>query len=84
MIDKVKQEIISLKLPEEFLKISTECARTLNLSRSAYIREAIARMNQETYSQIKFRRMAKASLKVRKESMRVNREFSEIEQDIEA
>lgn len=71
---------ISLKLPEDVLKASRRCADTLHLSRAAYIRRAIERMNRQTQALLRARRLAEASKKVRKESMRVNREFAAIEQ----
>jgi predicted transcriptional regulator len=71
---------ISLKLPEDVLKTSRRCADTLHLSRAAYIRRAIERMNRQTEAILRAKRLAEASKKVRKESMRVNREFAVIEQ----
>lgn len=70
---------ILLKLPEHMLEISYRCARTLHLPISAYFRQAIERMNHETQAQLRSERLAKASKKVRKESLRVNREFDAIE-----
>ncbi len=70
---------ISLKLPDDVLETSRRCADTLNLSRAAYIRRAIERMNRQTQALLLARRLAEASKKVRKESMRVNREFAAIE-----
>jgi len=71
---------ISLKLPEDVLETSRRCADTLHISRAAYIRRAIERMNRQTQAWLRAKRLADASKKVRKESMRVNREFSAIEQ----
>lgn len=70
---------ISLKLPEELIESSRRCAAAMRLSRAAYIRCAIERMNRETLAQIRARRLAEASRKVRKESMRVNAEFAAFE-----
>lgn len=72
---------ISLKLPDDLLRKSADCAEAVHLSRAEYIRRAIDRMNRETESRIRADRLAKASKKVRKESMRVNREFSAVEDD---
>jgi len=72
---------ISLKLPEDVLETSRRCAETLRLSRAAYIRRAIERMNRQTQALLRAKRLADASKKVRKESMRVNRQFSAIEHD---
>lgn len=75
---------ILLKLPEDILEASRRCADTLHLSRAAYIRRAIERMNQQTQTVLRARRLAEASKKVRKESLRVNREFAAIEQTPDA
>lgn len=39
---------ISLKLLEDVLEASLRCADTLHLSRAAYIRRAVERMNRQT------------------------------------
>lgn len=70
---------ISLKLPEDLLSKSSQCAEAARLSRAEYIRLAIERMNRETEARIRAERMAEASRKVRKESMKINAEFSVIE-----
>lgn len=70
---------ISLKLPDDLLETSQRCAKTLHLSRAAYIRRAIERMNRETRAQLRARRLAESSKKVRQESMKVNAEFAAIE-----
>ncbi|MGE0643777.1 MAG: CopG family transcriptional regulator [Nitrospira sp.] len=75
---------ISLKLPDDLLKVSTKLAESLHLSRAAYIRRSLERMNQETERQLRAERMTRASLKVRKESMAVNAEFAEVERDPDA
>ena len=75
---------ISLMLPEHVIEISRRCADTLHLSRAAYIRRAIERMNRQTQALLRAKRLADASKKVRKESMRVNREFAAIERDLDA
>lgn len=75
---------ISLKLPDKLLELSGQCAKTLRLTRSEYIRRAIERMNRETRSVVRAKRLAEASKKVRKESMRVNAEFAAIERDPDA
>jgi predicted transcriptional regulator len=70
---------ISLKLPDDLLEASGRCAGVLRLSRAEYIRQAIERMNRETRAQLRARRLAEVSRKVRKESMRVNAEFAGFE-----
>jgi predicted transcriptional regulator len=70
---------ISLKLPDDLLATSNRCAKTLHLSRAAYIRRAIERMNRDTRAQLRAKRLAEVSKKVRQESMKVNAEFAAIE-----
>jgi hypothetical protein len=54
------------------------------MSRAEYIRRAIERMNRDTRAQLRAKRLAEVSRKVREESMRVNAEFAAIEQDPDA
>ena len=75
---------ISLKLSKELLEASDRCAAALELPRAEYIRQAIVRMNRETQKRLRAQRLAEASRKVRKESMRVNAEFAAIERDPDA
>jgi metal-responsive CopG/Arc/MetJ family transcriptional regulator len=77
-------ESISLKLTGDLLKTSERCARTLGIPRAEYIRRAIERMNREAEARARAQRIARASRKVRKESMRVNAEFAAIERDPDA
>jgi metal-responsive CopG/Arc/MetJ family transcriptional regulator len=75
---------ISLKLPEALLQDCRECAEALKLPRAEYIRRAIERMNRETRARVRARRLADASRKVRRESLKVNAEFAAIERDPDA
>jgi len=75
---------ISLNLPEDVLEASSEAARTLRLSRAAYIRRAVERMNRVIEARQRAERMAQASKKCRAESLRVNAEFAAIERDPDA
>ena len=75
---------ISLKLPDELAEASGRYAEVLKLSRSEYIRQAVEEMNRKTRALLRARRLAEASRKVRKESLRVNAEFSAIERDPDA
>ena len=72
---------ISLNLPEDVLDASSAAADALRLSRAAYIRKAIERMNHETAARLRAEKMAQASIKCGAESMRVNAEFDAIEGD---
>ncbi|MBI4874300.1 MAG: hypothetical protein HY822_06685 [Acidobacteria bacterium] len=67
---------IALKIPEELLEASQRCASSLHVPRAEYIRTAIDRMNRRTLRQMRARRMAEVSRRVRAESMAVNEEFS--------
>ena len=75
---------ISLKLPEDLLDESRRHAQALKISRSEYMRRAIERMNREARAQLRAKRIAAASRKVRTESMKVNAEFAAIERDPDA
>jgi len=72
---------ISLRIPETLLDEVSHLARARHLPRSEYIRRALDRMNRETESEIRQRRIADASRRVRKTSMDVNAEFDVIEYD---
>jgi hypothetical protein len=75
---------ISLKLPDDLLDASRECAEALRVPRAEYIRRAIERMNRETRDRLRAQRLANASRKVRRESRKVNAEFAAIERDPDA
>jgi len=77
-------ESISLKLPQDLLETSERCAKALGIPRAEYIRRAIERMNREAEARARAERIAGASRKVRKESMRLNAEFARIERDPDA
>ncbi len=77
-------ESISLKLPEELLESSDRCAKAMGIPRAEYIRRAMERMNREAEARARSERMARASRKVRRESMRVNAEFAAVERDPDA
>jgi len=84
IFDGHSMESISLKLPQELLETSDRCARALGIPRAEYIRRAVERMNRETEARTRAGRIAAASRKVRKESMRVNAEFARIEREPDA
>lgn len=70
---------VSIRLPDDLLKEADKRARELHIPRAAYIRRAIEALNAEVTSQQRRDRIMKASRRVRSESMRVNAEFSAIE-----
>ena len=69
------------KLPKDLLATTDRCAKVLGISRAEYICRALERMNRDVEARARVERMARASRKVRLESMRVNAEFSAIERD---
>ena len=75
---------ISLKLPDEVLKVAGRLADALDVSRAEYIRRAVEQMNRDTRRRLTARHLRDASHKVRGESMTVNAEFDAIEQDVDA
>ena len=75
---------ISLKLPDDLLHASGECAEALRVPRAEYIPRAIERMNRETRAHLRGKRLADASRKVRRESQKANVEFAAIERDPDA
>lgn len=75
---------ISVKLPDDLLKRCTRFAQSLRVSRAAYIRQSLERMNRETERRLRAYRLTRASQKVRAESLRVNAEFDAIETDPDA
>ncbi len=75
---------ISLKLPDALLKASNRYAESLRLSRAAYIRRSIERMNRDTERRLRAERLARASRKVRGESLRINEEFAAFEREPDA
>jgi metal-responsive CopG/Arc/MetJ family transcriptional regulator len=75
---------ITLKLPEDLLDASDQCADALKIPRAEYIRQALAKMNREMAARRRARRLAEVSRRVRGESMRVNAEFARIERDVDA
>jgi predicted transcriptional regulator len=70
---------LSLRLPDELLHEVDNYAEQLHLPRAAYVRKALEQMNAAVSAQQRRTRLMEASLKVRGESMRVNDEFSAIE-----
>jgi metal-responsive CopG/Arc/MetJ family transcriptional regulator len=80
---KVYMKAISLKWPDDLLESSGRYAKALRLSRAEYIRNATEKMNRETAARLRAKRLAAVSLRVRKESMRVNAEFAATERDVD-
>ena len=72
---------ISIRLPDNVLDEVDKIAKDLNLPRTAYLRQAILSMNSKVKEERRRTRIMKLSRRVRKESMRINAEFSEVEHD---
>jgi len=72
---------ISIRLPEDILNEVDQIAKDLKVPRTAYLRQAILSMNNKIKEDRRRARFMKLSRRVRKESMRVNAEFSEVEHD---
>ncbi len=72
---------ISIRLPDDILNEVDKIAKDLNVPRTAYLRQAILAMNGKVKEDRRRARIMKLSRRVRKESMRVNAEFSEVEHD---
>jgi hypothetical protein len=70
---------ISLRIDDALLDEVTSQAKELHLTRTEYLRRAIAEMREKIARDLRRRRLQEASRKVRAESMLVNREFAEIE-----
>lgn len=72
---------ISIRLPDNVLNEVDKIAKDLNVPRSAYLRQAILSMNSKVREERRRARVMKLSRRVRKESMRINAEFIEVEHD---
>jgi len=72
---------ISIRLPDNVLNEVDKIAKDLNVPRTAYLRQAILTMNSKVKEDRRRARVIKLSRRVRKESMRINAEFSKVEHD---
>ena len=72
---------ISIRLPEDILDEVDQIAKDLKVPRTAYLRKAILSMNKKIKEEKRRARIMKVSRRVREESMRINEEFSEVEND---
>ncbi len=70
---------ITVRLPDHLFKELDDQSKKLKVSRALYVRKALEHLNQEINAQNRRERLKKVSLKVRSESMKVNAEFSEVE-----
>lgn len=74
--------IMTIRLSNELLSETKKSSKMLRLTHTAYVRSAIMKMNQAVLADKKKRQLQSASLKVRNESMKVNKEFDAIDYDI--
>ncbi len=74
---------ISLRLPNSLLEEIDEMAKELKVSRAEYIRRALESSNEEIHRRMLKARFFDASQKVRKDSVKINKEFAGIEHDPE-
>jgi metal-responsive CopG/Arc/MetJ family transcriptional regulator len=72
---------ISIRIQDDVLSEVDKIARELNVPRTEYLRRAILAMNRKVSEDKRRTRIMKLSNRVRKESMQVNAEFSEVEHD---
>ena len=75
--------MVSVRLNDKLFEAMKAHSQALHLSQTEYIRAAIERMNAEAEQAQRAQQLQKASLRVRKDSMTINKEFSQIEQDPE-
>jgi metal-responsive CopG/Arc/MetJ family transcriptional regulator len=72
---------ISVRLPGDLLNEIDQRAKELNIPRAEYVRKALQNLNASVTAQQRRTRLMKISQRVREESMKVNAEFSEVEDD---
>lgn len=72
---------ITVRLDEKLMEIVAQQAQALHLSKSDYIRRAIEEINRQMEAQEIRQSLMRASLECRAESVRINKEFSNIEGD---
>lgn len=70
---------ISMRIDEELLSEMDRQAKALHLTKSEYLRRAINEMREKVARDLGRQRLQEASRKVRRENMRINREFAEFE-----
>ena len=70
---------ITVRLPDHLFQELDSYSKKLKISRALYVRKALEHLNREMETQRRRERLKEVSLKVRNESLRVNAEFSEIE-----
>ncbi|MFP3011978.1 MAG: ribbon-helix-helix protein, CopG family [Rickettsia sp.] len=74
---------LTVRLPDDLAEEVAKRAKKLHISRSQYIRRSIETMNKSLYEQERKEKLFAISMRTRKESMKINSEFSNIEHDPE-
>lgn len=72
---------LTVRLPKKVINELDDRAKKLHITRSEYVRQSIESMNKDLYQQERKKRFIEVSRLVKKESMIVNSEFSEIENE---
>ncbi len=75
--------VITIRLNESLLKELDASAHVVHVPRAEYVRRAIQLMNKKILDKERTNRLKNLSLKIRKESMKINTEFSQEEYDPE-
>lgn len=73
--------ILTIRLPEAMLQEIDAYAQIKHIPRTTYIREALTEYNAKINAIERKEKLIKASLRTRKNSMRINSEFGKIEHD---
>lgn len=73
--------VLSIRISEDVVHEVESKAKVLNMSKNAYITQAITNLNKKVGQELLQKQMNQASKKVRKDSMRVNLEFSSTEDE---
>lgn len=76
--------LVSIRIDSKLLLTMKANAHLLEVSQTDYIRRAIELMNKKIEKEEKSKQLQAASLRVRGESMKINAEFGEFEDDPEA
>ena len=72
---------LTIRLPDAVLNEVNIKAKSLHISKNAYVHRALDMFNKNLNAKIKREKLIKASHKVRANSMEINNEFSIIEND---
>ena len=70
---------LTVRLPDQLMGEVEKISKGQKLSRAGYVRKALESMNKEVLAAHRRERLAKASLQVRDESMKINAEFEATE-----